>query len=141
MKENFQISNQLQKLVDVFAQRLGKLAKNVLKQVIDETPEYSYNFRVLIDQPFLIRKQDNDTIHLRDSYKLDSDLEDNFDEVFSDECYSMLLSEDAINEKRCQTSLKCLEFYTKPNASGYYLTHQLLFFLIADHVKANLKNF
>jgi hypothetical protein len=128
-----------QAIVDIFAQRLGKLARDIYKQVINETPEYSSNFQVLIGQPFLIRKYDKEAFYLLDSnkFKKSSDLEDNFDEAFSDNCYSLLLSEDSINQKRCQTSLKCLEFYTQPKASGYYLTHQLLFFLIADHVKTD----
>ena len=128
MKESFDaLDAKYQDIVNIFAQRLEKLAKDVYKQVIYETPEYSSNFQVLIGQPFLIRKHQKDSFYLLDSKKLkkSSNLEDNFDEAFSDECYSLLLSKDAFNQKRCQTSLKCLEFYTEPKASGYYLTHQL----------------
>ena len=114
--------------------RVETLADMVYKSVIKISPEYAGSFNVLIGKPFL--KTTNDTssfrrLNLNYLNKLkEKKLEESFNEQFSDECYSIMLD----NLDICKTNDECLAYYTNPAASGYFLTHQVLFYLISDGV-------
>jgi hypothetical protein len=121
-------------LVHAIYERLLNLNKKVFESVQIETPVYAQNFDILIRNAFLLntKKNKNDKWRKLKSSRFISkykpfDLLTDFNEPFSDGCYSILL-------ERNQTNSECFEFFTEEKASGYYLTHQLLYFLIADHV-------
>jgi hypothetical protein len=59
------------------------------------------------------------------------------DEDFSDICYELLLGTRENQFKKietCSTNADCFSYYTACNTSKYYLTHQLLFFIISKQV-------
>jgi len=59
------------------------------------------------------------------------------DENFSDICYELLLGTRENQFKKienCSTNADCFSYYTTSNTSKYYLTHQLLFFIISKQV-------
>ena len=64
-------------------------------------------------------------------------LNSQLDEDYSDMCYELLLgtTKNQFNKvETCSTNSDCLSYYTVNNTSKYYLTHQLLFFIIAKQV-------
>ena len=115
--------------------RLTLLTDTAIEQVEKDDPHYFEQFKFLIDKPFVF-KMSKDHV-LNENFYEEPTFKKNFDEQFSDRCYSMLLgtvpNEDGKKEI-CSTSDKCLEYYTIPNTSGYFLTHQLLFFIMSKHV-------
>ena len=118
-----------------FLDRLTLLTDTAIEQVEKDDPYYFEQFKFLIDKPFVFQMSKARGLS-KDFYE-EPTFKKNFDESFSDRCYSMLLgtvpNEDGQKEM-CSTTVKCLEYYTIPNTSGYFLTHQLLFFIMSKHV-------
>lgn len=124
-------------LIDIMNRRLDKLAALVQKAVEEDSPGYASSFNVLIQKPFLIKGSEKirDLKEARVGRFLDPNmLITSFDEPFSDSCYSLMID----SSTKCQTSNDCFKFFTEDRASDYYLTHQLLYFIIADYVSFNL---
>ena len=106
--------------------RLKILASKIFDSVIESTPDYAQNFKILIGQPFKsidfnTRKNniyDRLDFDILKSISSNSSLITSFNEQFSDQCYSILLDKfnDPVNN--CKTNDECLEYYTKPEASG-----------------------
>jgi hypothetical protein len=135
-----QVSNKkINKIINLFNDRIQSLAEKITKQVEETAPNYYKNFKILINKPFLQHDSDYRVeVHFKSSRLLHFK-NTNFDENFSDSCYSLLLNDN--NIKKCSTNNDCLEFFTRKTASGYYLTHQLLYFMIAQDVKFFFFNF
>jgi hypothetical protein len=133
-KRNYD-QNKLKLLLKELNQRLKKLSQKVTTSVQDKTPDYLKQFHYLVDKPFVFnRKEENSkkminlNIELLISKLVNNKISD-FNEAFSDKCYEMLM-----NAEQCQTNDDCLEYFTNSQSSSYFLTHQLLYFMIADHV-------
>ncbi|XP_023567348.1 UPF0764 protein C16orf89 homolog isoform X5 [Octodon degus] len=72
------------------------------------------------------------------------ELQYSFSEDSSDACLVLLLGTGNTSSQPCGLSDFCRKFMTKPGCSGYYLSHQMLFFLWARmilRVKCNLHTF
>lgn len=121
-------------LIKLLNDRIQLLAEKITKQVEHQTPIYYANFKDIILKPFLVDDDSTSRIQLRSnlSHKTPDTLENmfSFNERFSDSCYAILLNEST----RCGTTTQCLQFFTEKSAAGYYLNHQLIYFLLAKHV-------
>lgn len=69
----------------------------------------------------------------KNSANFESDRDSSFNEKFSDYCYMSLLNEN----EQCLVDSNCLKYYADRRASGYFLTHQLLFVLVAQKASFN----
>lgn len=114
--------------------RVDQLASSVANSIKLTNSAYFDQFRPLISQQFELNIDlDSPTL-----VSLDESIEDHqttskidsqhFDEEFSDSCLVNLME-----SSTCATSDPCLQFFAQPDATGYYLTHQLLYFMIAEH--------
>ena len=56
-----------------------------------------------------------------------------FDEDFSDGCMAELMGSDG--HKKCGISLPCLHTMSRRGYEGYYITHQLLYTILAEQVR------
>jgi hypothetical protein len=131
---DFKSSNSDNKLIiKGLLNRLNALTNIALKHVQIDDKIYYDQFKYLIERPFNFNVKNN--IPLNESYyKQELKLKklNNFNEKFSDSCYTLLL--ESFSNEDCKTDDKCLDYYTLPNTSGYFLTHQLLYFIMAKHV-------
>ena len=105
------------KTLKALQKRVESLAELVVKSAKESTPEYFEMFKNLIDQPFLssrvhlVKPQvDESLMRAFGSYG-----NSEFDEPFSDRCYSMLLGK---SRTECAFSKDCFRFFSEPNASG-----------------------
>ena len=108
--------------------RLASVADKIFANVIRSTPEYASNFNTLIDKRF--KKSDfNLRISEKDSRPIFRELQElnigsssslttNFNEQFSDECYTVLLEKNSEQKYKCQTNDQCISYYTQADASG-----------------------
>ena len=127
-------------LVENLAIRLRNLANKIYNNVNQESPQYAGDFDLMINKPFVINDSTDENPkfinkHLKRPVveaSVENDLITSFNEPFSDKCYSLLMRDNQANS--CATSDECFDFFTESKASEYYLTHQLLYFLIADHI-------
>ena len=117
-------------------QRANTLAKSVAESVKLSNPTYFDQFKRLINTPFELDPNlelDSSRLSFSDTISSDESIIDSqhFDEQFSDSCLVGLMEKSSSSS--CQVSDECLEFFAQPDATGYYLTHQLLYFMIAEH--------
>lgn len=119
----------LSKSIQSFNHRIGYLAKKVYKNLVDLSIEYIEQFDKLVKKPFILKTK-IDTGLLDDHFlKVNFNKNDTFNEKLSDLCYLQL-----INGKHGDfIEPLCFKFYTTDGTSGYSLTHQLLFFMLADY--------
>lgn len=96
--------------------RLRILSTKIYDNVLINEPTYSKKFEMLIAKPFLEEKQilkigefDYQMLSKEEFIK---EAQLNFNESFSDMCYSLIL------EKHCQISIDCLNFFIEPQSSG-----------------------
>lgn len=119
----------LKKSIQSFNHRISYLAKKVHENLVYLSVEYIHKFNRLVERPF-VSKTKIDTGLLDDHLlKINFKKNDTFNEKLSDLCYSQLINGnygDLIEPL-------CFEFFTTDGTSGYSLTHQLLFFVIADN--------
>ena len=101
----------------------------VMKNAKAASPDYFQMFKNLIDEPFLSKESNRnkpivDRLMLRSSANNDATLKStDFNEPFSDECYSMLLGK---NHQICDFNKECFEFYSEPSASGMSESNMVL---------------
>ena len=97
--------------------RIDSLAAQVVKSAKASTPEYFEMFKNLIDQPFLSNYDSHAKPKVDESLlrNLGSFGNTEFDEPFSDRCYSMLLDNKG---RECPFSTECFGFFSEPSASG-----------------------
>ncbi|CAF1075708.1 unnamed protein product [Brachionus calyciflorus] len=109
--------------------RLSTLSKKIYDNLSRLPVDYVSNFELLINKPFIPKLKirnglsRNKIFFIEKFYKSQNQ---EFNEKFSDLCYSNIL-------KKKNVDFQCLDYFTIDSASGYYLTHQLLFFIIADY--------
>ena len=143
----------------ILKERLYLLADKVAELVRVQTPDYYRDFELLINQPFLLQPPDRQSRFIfSQQFTKTSSKNSQLDEKFSDACYSLLMRNNSI--KACATNDACIQFFLQPDASGnfkeftfisrqnlilywpfkeYYLTHQLLYFMIAERVSCKKK--
>ena len=118
-------------LIRLLSDRIESLAERITIDVKEKTPAYFQSFKSIVNKPFLENDSKN-SIKIHSDLNEESKFKDNgFNEKFSDLCYSLLLNE---NNNKCGTSNQCFQFFTDQSASDYYLTHQLIYFMLVKHV-------
>lgn len=130
------LNNDNKRIVKGLTNRLNALTNIALKQVQIDDKMYYDQFKYLIERPFDFHVNNDIPLNVT-YYKQELNLKklNNFNEKFSDSCYTLLLQ--SFSNGDCKTDDKCLNYYTLPNTSGYFLTHQLLYFIMAKHVTIN----
>ena len=111
--------------------RIDNLALKITNNVKIKTPQYYFELERLVSSPLVL----DDDIHLnlnksfeiKESKNLISHLSAN-----SDLCLSLLIHEN--DTYKCNTNDNCVAFLIENSSSGYYLTHQLAFFIISKNV-------
>ena len=106
--------------------RLKTLASKIFEIEIERSPEYAQNFKILIGKPYKASKLNHKKnklfarldFDILKSIKSSPILVTNFNEQFSDKCYSILLDKYRDPIDNCQTNDECLEYYTASDASG-----------------------
>jgi hypothetical protein len=106
--------------------RLKTLASKIFEIEIRRSPEYAQNFKILIGKPYKASKLNHKQNKLfarldfgiLKSIKSNPILVTNFNEQFSDKCYSILLDKYRDPIDNCQTNDECLEYYTASDSSG-----------------------
>ncbi|XP_008567343.1 PREDICTED: UPF0764 protein C16orf89 homolog [Galeopterus variegatus] len=124
-------------LLQPLSQRVGKLAKK-LAALLGRSifylklsdPKYLREFQPTVQPGFW--KLPHVWAHTNASLVYPTvEPQDSFSEESSDACLVQLLGTGADSSQPCGLSDFCRTFMTKPGCSGYYLSHQLLFFLLA----------
>jgi hypothetical protein len=132
-------------LIKKFSQRIHLLTETAIEQTKSDNSIYFEKFAPLVSKMFSIESKE-ETLKLNfDNFLQQEEYESSeLDEESSDICYELLLGtkENQFNKfETCSTNDDCLGYYTVNNTSKYYLTHQLLFFIISKQVKLYLKFF
>jgi hypothetical protein len=116
-------ANYLDKNIRIIFKRLKILSIKTYKNVLNKEPEYSKEFETLINQPFLLDKQNS--LYLEKSDEVSIRIADfnntdelKFNEVFTDKCYSLLLKKQN-NRPSCMTNKECFNFLLEPRSSGF----------------------
>lgn len=134
---NEDLSHKLKFSISILNKRFSKLADTVTALVQNEAGSYFTDFQLLINRPYLFDNFRNlKHLNLNISYNGD-DLDTEFNEDFSDKCLSLLMKNN--NHKDCQTDSQCFDYFMQENSSEYFLTHQLLYFIIAEHIGCSEK--
>lgn len=93
-------------------------------------PEYLRDFQPTI-QPGFWKLPNTWTLTNVSLVYPETETQDSFSEEHSDLCLVQLLGTRTIGSQSCGLSDFCRDLVTKPGCSGYCLSHQLLFFLMA----------
>lgn len=127
-------------LINSINKCLTNLTLKINDNIKIKTPEYYFEFKSLISFPFIV---DYDNNHLNLNMILVKNeskngyLNDRFSDLsMSNICLSLLINSNESN--KCNTNDKCMDFLIENKSSDYYLTHQLLFLIVAKNV-SNLK--
>ncbi len=127
--------NQTQ-LINSINKRLTNLTLKINDNIKIKTPEYYFEFKSLISFPFILDYDNNHlnlNIILVKNESKNAYLNDRFSDLsMSNICLSLLINSNQSNE--CNTNDKCMDFLIETKSSGYYLTHQLLFLIVAKNV-------
>jgi len=121
----------LKTFVKLIKTRLTRLANTAMSSVRIQTPGYYMVFKRLAERPYIFDQGRMIQIGLRRDrvgLKKGSSLFE-FDEDLSDVCLDMVIN------KNCASDARCFEYMLRENTTGYQLTHQLFYFIVAEHVR------
>jgi len=120
--KNLQIMNRLIK-------KMSMSADLIYKNLLKNATEYTKMYLPIIDRPmtYAIDWHYYDRELVWDNSK---DLKN--EERISDNCITMLLGSNPNIKAKCHVTHQCLKKSTKTNLKGYFLTHQLLYFLAGE---------
>jgi hypothetical protein len=110
----------LQHRITILTEKVSVLARI-------KTPEYYDEFEPICTKAFVINRDYSKTHFHANQSVHDAEKMQNY---IGDDCFVMLIN----STDRCRTDYDCLEFVSFENESGYTLTHQLYYFLMADQV-------
>ncbi|KAH3886112.1 UPF0764 protein C16orf89 homolog [Dreissena polymorpha] len=149
----------LRRLTDIEA-LLNNASDSALPYLEAEDPAYFTRFHATIDQPYvlpyqgelveaafdtgveedLIEKSNTgakvDHIEMGDTGAIVGTNE-NYNEEAGDACYARMLGSYQENEKtlpRCNITTNCWKYMTQDDTAAYFITHQLLYFIMTEHV-------
>uniref|UniRef100_A0A8C3YRY6 Chromosome 16 open reading frame 89 n=1 Tax=Catagonus wagneri TaxID=51154 RepID=A0A8C3YRY6_9CETA len=116
--------------VGELAEKLAPLLHRSISYLRLNDPEYLREFQPTIEPGFW--KLPRAWTHTNDSMVYTSfEPQDSFSEEHSDLCLVQLLGTGTDSSQPCRLSDFCRNLMTKPGCSGYCLSHQMLFFLLA----------
>jgi hypothetical protein len=129
------------KIFQLLEKRIEDLSRSIMLNVKQKDERYFDNFMILIDRPFVWRPQS--TISADHSIVINSKIYEssliqneikNFNEKSSDSCFTHLLGGISNNNECRATNEECLNIFLNSESTGYYLTHQFLYFYMGEHV-------
>lgn len=120
------------KLVKIHAEMV-EIAERGFNKLKSSNSEYFHKFEHLIDGKwFAIMPYRTVDLSLVQKVTLEEDK--SFNEGSSDQCMTNLIgSQETGAQMQCQVTDECWRLMTQKGAGGYYLTHQGLFFLLAEN--------
>ncbi|ESO95304.1 hypothetical protein LOTGIDRAFT_160424 [Lottia gigantea] len=123
---------------EVFTERLfrllsvvAKTGENAMPYIKEDDPEYFERFRSVIDKPYMLEYKPHHFENL-DDVKLGTETQ--YDEEFGDMCYARLMGSYASQVPKCNVTDECWDFMTQENTRAYFITHQLLYFILSQHL-------
>ncbi|XP_050407995.1 UPF0764 protein C16orf89 homolog [Patella vulgata] len=96
--------------------------------------DYYKRFLPVIDKPYLLEYTPHH-FHELDNVKIGT--YEDYEEEYGDMCYARLIgsyTEQGRKIPRCNATTDCWHFMTKGNTVRYFITHQLLYFVLAEHL-------
>ena len=111
------------------------------KQAKFDNEYYFEKFAPIVTKMYRLERKENLKLNFKNFIEEEEFKYSQLNEESSDVCYELLLGTkmNRFNKtETCSTNNDCLSYYTATNASRYYLTHQLLFFIIAKQVNSFL---
>lgn len=130
------IEQDLKQIIESVRRRISQLAEKAYRVTKTSEPKYAKRFDFLISRPYLSRFTKEVSLQTVNDYKSKMSQnqvnlgDSNYDEPFGDSCYQGLLQA----KNKCALESKCYEYFADRKASNYYLTHQLVFLIIATDV-------
>jgi hypothetical protein len=117
------------------SKRIASLSIRIAKNVKQKSPDYYTEFESLISSPFIL----HDDIYKNLNERLISQTRTRHIlsrlSALSDICLSLLVNRNKSTHD-CPTNDKCIAFLTENSSSGYYLTHQVFYFIISKSVSS-----
>ena len=101
-----------------------------------DDPFYYKLYRLEVDEPFIFNVKND--LPLNKSFFDQENNTQKVDELYNTDCYP-LLEGTVPNKDFCSTNDECLANSSKPNRTEYFITHQLLFFIMAKRVSTITK--
>ena len=121
-------------LIDMIKIRLTRLAEKSMGSVKSQMPEYYRMFKKLVERPYMFDEKRSVLIDLNRMSVIKKGWTAlsmfGFDEGLSDHCLDLVMN------GNCASNLRCFEYLMRENATGYQLTHQLLYFIFFEHVRS-----
>jgi len=111
---------------------IGHMADKALPYIKAQDPEYYTSFYKTIDSPYLIQEAGSQS--LGDAVAPPG-LAMEYNEDSGDRCLANIMgtwSKDGRIADVCTVGEDCLEMMTRPNQASYSITHQLLYFIMAE---------
>lgn len=133
------------KPVQMIVDKMSRVLELTLENNLANDIEYTKMFLNLLKKPFHFQRQAQQI----NTYSQQIFYPNVFyDEEKGDTCFTQVLGSYVKNGRtlpKCTVTKKCLEYMMSPFASGYYITHQLLYFIFIQKIgcegSGNLQRF
>lgn len=125
--------NNVYKAMVRMEKELNKAADAALPYVESEDSDYYERFLATIDKPYI---QPYEPAYF-DEKPVKVGFNNGYDEEKGDTCYARMLGTYVENGRklpRCNITHDCLDYMTTEETSDYFITHQLLYFIMVEHV-------
>ncbi|XP_053375176.1 UPF0764 protein C16orf89 homolog isoform X2 [Mercenaria mercenaria] len=125
-------SNVFKKMLKL-EKELDKAANSALPYVESEDSDYYERFLATIDKPYVLPYKPTSFEKVRPLVGYNS----HYNEEKGDSCYARMLGTYVENGRtlaRCNITHDCLDYMTTDETSDYFITHQLLYFIMVEHV-------
>lgn len=119
-------------ILESFSQQLDRIINESWNELARRNTPYFQNFRFLLSRPFTFESH-RKTLDLK-LVETSTGKDSYFDLEQSDACFSELIGESPSQPATCSISETCQKKMTSTLTTGYRLTHQLLWILIAKNL-------
>ncbi|XP_061162327.1 UPF0764 protein C16orf89 homolog [Saccostrea echinata] len=113
--------------------KIGETSDKALPYVKESDPAYYQRFLQTISKAWILPYQPmefDDT----DLTSVTLGTNSSYDEDYGDACYARVMGTFNNSLPRCTMTPECWKFMTSENTSKYAITHQLLYFIVIEHV-------
>ncbi|KAL4223432.1 hypothetical protein ACF0H5_016903 [Mactra antiquata] len=114
-------------------ERLDRAANAALPYVETEDPDYYERFLATIDQPYITTYEPSSFEGVKATVGNNA----NYGEDNGDACYARILGTYKENGRflpKCNITSDCFDYMRQTGTSRYFITHQLLYFILLEHV-------
>jgi hypothetical protein len=118
--------------LEAIVNTLGNVSEKALPYIQEQDPAYYASFRSVIEVPFNVR-------HIPEwlgDYISPPGSDTSYNEAQGDGCYSKLFgtfSDTVRTYPKCTVTTDCWDYMTGGNTAGYFITHQLLYLIVAEN--------